>query len=125
MPAMIVDFQHHFTPRELIKEDPGDRLVLHYDPLGAPSYTVHSLLYDLDEHVRMMDLAGIDAAWLTSAPECAPILHPRGWSTTKPAKPSAITRGASSAPRMRIRLAAPPLSRNSPAAAMSWAFRAW
>src|SRR5260370_19621325 len=64
---MIVDFQHHFTPRELIKQDPGDRLVLHYDALGAPSYTVHSLLYDLDEHVRMMDLASIDAAWLTSA----------------------------------------------------------
>jgi predicted TIM-barrel fold metal-dependent hydrolase len=64
---MIVDFQHHFTPRELIKEDPGDRLILHYDALGAPSYTVHSLLYDLDEHVRMMDLAGIDAAFLTSA----------------------------------------------------------
>ncbi len=64
---MIVDFQHHFTPRELIKDDPGDRLVLHYDALGAPSYTVHKLLYDLDEHVRMMDEAGIDAAWLTSA----------------------------------------------------------
>ena len=64
---MIVDFQHHFTPRELIKEDPGDRLILHYDTLGAPSYTVYSLLYDLDEHVRMMELAGIDAAWLTSA----------------------------------------------------------
>ena len=64
---MIVDFQHHFTPRELIKEDPGDRLILHYDENGAPSYTVHSLLYDLDEHIRMMDLAGIDAAWLTSA----------------------------------------------------------
>jgi 2,3-dihydroxybenzoate decarboxylase len=64
---MIVDFQHHFTPRELIKEDPGDRLMLHYDAQGAPSYTIHSLLYDLDEHIRMMDLAGIDAAWLTSA----------------------------------------------------------
>jgi predicted TIM-barrel fold metal-dependent hydrolase len=64
---MIVDFQHHFTPRELIKQDPGDRLILNYDALGAPSYTVHKLLYDLDEHVRMMDLAGIDAAWLTSA----------------------------------------------------------
>ena len=64
---MIVDFQHHFTPRELIKEDPGDRLILHYDALGAPSYTIHKLLYDLDEHVRMMDEAGIDAAWLTSA----------------------------------------------------------
>ena len=64
---MIVDFQHHFTPRELIKEDQGDRLILHYDAQGAPSYTIHKLLYDLDEHVRMMDLAGIDAAWLTSA----------------------------------------------------------
>ena len=39
---MIVDFQHHFTPRELIKEDPGDRLILNYDAQGAPSYTVHS-----------------------------------------------------------------------------------
>ncbi|HWP25827.1 MAG TPA: amidohydrolase family protein [Xanthobacteraceae bacterium] len=64
---MIVDFQHHFTPRELIKEDPGDRLIVRFDEHGAPSYTVHSLLYDLDEHVRMMDAAGIDAAFLTSA----------------------------------------------------------
>ena len=64
---MIVDFQHHFTPRELIKEDPGDRLILHYDAMGAPSYTIHRLLYDLDEHVAMMDGSGIDAAWLTSA----------------------------------------------------------
>src|SRR5262249_40347275 len=64
---MIVDFQHHFTPRELIKEDPGDRLILHYHAQGAPSYTIHKLLYDLDEHVKMMDEAGIDAAWLTSA----------------------------------------------------------
>lgn len=64
---MIVDFQHHFTPRELIKDDPGERLILHYDENGAPSYTVHRLLYDLDEHIRMMDVAGIDAAFLTSA----------------------------------------------------------
>ena len=64
---MIVDFQHHFTPRELIKQDPGDRLVVHFDENDAPSYTIHSLLYDLDEHIRMMDVAGIDAAFLTSA----------------------------------------------------------
>src|SRR5215470_18549332 len=64
---MIVDFQHHFTPRELIKEDPGDRLLPRYHQNGPPSYTIHRLLYDLDEHVRMMDEAGIDAAWLTSA----------------------------------------------------------
>ena len=64
---MIVDFQHHFTPRELIKQDPGNRLIVHFDENGAPSYTIHSLLYDLDEHIRMMDTAGIDAAFLTSA----------------------------------------------------------
>ena len=64
---MIVDFQHHFTPRELIKQDPGDRLIVNFDENGAPSYTIHKLLYDLDEHVAMMDAAGIDAALLTSA----------------------------------------------------------
>jgi predicted TIM-barrel fold metal-dependent hydrolase len=63
---LIVDFQHHFTPRELFKEDPGDRRILTYDENGAPSYISHSLLFDLDEHVRMMDTAGIDAAVLTS-----------------------------------------------------------
>ena len=71
---MIVDFQHHFTPRELFKEDLGQRRVLQYDETGAPSYTSHALLYDLDEHIRMMDTAGIDAAFLTSgAGMCAPL----------------------------------------------------
>src|ERR1700675_539626 len=65
--TMIVDFQHHFTARELIKEEPGDRLIRPHDARGARSYTIHKLLYDLDEHVRMMDESGIDAAWLTSA----------------------------------------------------------
>ena len=64
---MIIDFHHHFTPRELFKEDLGDRLILTYDETGAPSYTSHALLYDLDRHIRMMDEAGIDAAFLTSA----------------------------------------------------------
>jgi predicted TIM-barrel fold metal-dependent hydrolase len=41
---MIVDFQHHFTPRELIKEDPGTGMIVHFDAQGAPSYTIHSLL---------------------------------------------------------------------------------
>jgi predicted TIM-barrel fold metal-dependent hydrolase len=76
--AMIVDFQHHFTPRELFKEDLGDRMILQYDETGAPSYTSHKLLYDLDEHVSMMDLAGIDAAFLTSgAGMCAELERSR------------------------------------------------
>ena len=71
---MIVDFQHHFTPRELIQKDPGDGMILAYDESGAPSYSTHKLLYDLDEHVAMMDEAGIDAAFLTSASAmCAPL----------------------------------------------------
>ena len=57
---MLVDFHHHFTPRELIKQDPGDKLILHYDENGAPSYTVHRMLYELDTHVAMMDACGID-----------------------------------------------------------------
>jgi predicted TIM-barrel fold metal-dependent hydrolase len=75
---MIIDFQHHFTPRELFKEDLGDRRVLQYDATGAPSYTSHALLYDLDEHIRMMDAAGIDAAFLSSgAGMCADLERSR------------------------------------------------
>src|SRR5271169_6527481 len=62
----VIDFQHHFVPRELFKEDPGDKRTLLYDENGAPSYISHRLLFDLDEHIRMMDFAGIDAAVLTS-----------------------------------------------------------
>ena len=64
---MLVDFHHHFTPRELIKQDPGDKLILNYDENGAPSYTVHRMLYELDTHIAMMDACGIDLAVLSSA----------------------------------------------------------
>jgi len=64
---MIVDFHHHFTPRELIKEHPGDRLILNYDENGAPSYTVHRMLFEMDTHIEMMDACGIDMAVLSSA----------------------------------------------------------
>ena len=64
---MIVDFQHHFTPRELFREDPGDGNKTFYDENGVPAYSFHSLLYDLDEHIAMMDEAGIDAAVLSCA----------------------------------------------------------
>jgi hypothetical protein len=36
---MIVDFQHHFTPRELFKEDLGDKLVIVFDETGATPRT--------------------------------------------------------------------------------------
>ena len=64
---MIVDFHHHFVPRSLIKQDPGDKLILTYDENGAPSYTTHKLLFDMDAHLAMMDATGIDVAVLSSA----------------------------------------------------------
>lgn len=73
---MIVDFQHHFTPREFFKDDLGDKLIVTFDETGAPSYTSHKLLYDLDEHIRMMDVAGIDAAFLTCAAGMCAELEP-------------------------------------------------
>jgi predicted TIM-barrel fold metal-dependent hydrolase len=63
---VIVDFQHHYTPRHLVEPRLRDgRATLIYTD-GAPSYILHPLLWDLDEHVRMMDVAGIDAAMLSS-----------------------------------------------------------
>src|SRR5947208_7110565 len=64
---MTVDFQHHFTPHELMPKDLGRRKIVSYDEHGAPSFILHWMLFDLDEHIRMMDEAGIDAALLTSA----------------------------------------------------------
>jgi predicted TIM-barrel fold metal-dependent hydrolase len=64
---MIVDFQHHFTPHELMPKDLGRRKIVSYDEHGAPSFIMHWMLFDLDEHIAMMDEAGIDAALLTSA----------------------------------------------------------
>ena len=64
---MIVDFQHHFTPRQLMPKDLGRRKLVSYDENGAPSFIMHWMLFDLDEHIRMMDEAGIDVAVLTSA----------------------------------------------------------
>lgn len=64
---MVVDFHHHFTPRALVKKDPGDELILTYDEQGAPSYTMHKLLLNFDSTIKMMDESGIDAAVLSSA----------------------------------------------------------
>lgn len=74
----VIDFQHHFVPRELFKEDPGDKRTLLYDENGAPSFISHRMLFDLDEHIRMMDFSGIDIAVLTSgAGMCAELERSR------------------------------------------------
>jgi predicted TIM-barrel fold metal-dependent hydrolase len=65
---MIVDFQHHFIPRELAQEPAGTKTGIRFDKDGVPSMTPNAVLYDLDEHIDMMDKAGIDAAFLTVPP---------------------------------------------------------
>ncbi len=62
MTGLVVDFQHHYTPAELL---PGNAVSARLDADGNPSYLINPLLADLPAHVRMMDRAGIDAAVLS------------------------------------------------------------
>jgi len=61
---MLVDFQQHYTPPELLKGEPG-KATVELDGDGNPSYLLNPLLADLAAHVRMMDAAGIDAGVLS------------------------------------------------------------
>lgn len=61
---MIVDFQQHYTPPELLKGH-RDAVSVQLDAHGNPSYLLNPLLSDLAAHVRMMDRAGIDAGVLS------------------------------------------------------------
>src|SRR5262245_38501103 len=60
---MVVDFQHHYTPPDLMER--GDAGILRLDEHGNPNYKFNPLLADLSAHVRMMDHAGIDMAVLS------------------------------------------------------------
>src|SRR3989440_9307527 len=61
---VIIDFQQHYTPPELLK---GERsaVTVRLDANGNPNYLLNPLLADLDTHVRVMDRAGIDAGVLS------------------------------------------------------------
>jgi predicted TIM-barrel fold metal-dependent hydrolase len=61
---MLIDFQQHYTPAELLKGDPG-KLTADLDRDGNPHYLLNPLLADLAAHIRMMDASGIDAGVLT------------------------------------------------------------
>ncbi len=50
---MVVDFQHHYTPPELMQRGKGDG-TLRLDGNGNPNYRFNPLLADLSAHVRMM-----------------------------------------------------------------------
>ncbi len=63
---MVVDFQHHFVPIELAERRgfaAGERRNLMEG--GVPTFTLHGKLYDIDEHLRDMDTAGVDVAVLS------------------------------------------------------------
>ena len=59
---MIVDFQTHYTPPELMRTD-APRVQL--DERGNPVYFLNPLLADLVSRLEMMDLCGIDAEVLS------------------------------------------------------------
>jgi predicted TIM-barrel fold metal-dependent hydrolase len=61
---MLIDFQQHYTPLELLKGEPG-KVTADLDRDGNPHYLLNPLLADLPAHIRMMDSAGIDAGVLT------------------------------------------------------------
>ena len=61
---MIVDFQQHYTPPELLKGD-AKAVSVQVDERGNPNYLLNPLLADLPAHIKMMDQAGIDAGVLS------------------------------------------------------------
>src|ERR1700752_2923267 len=61
---MLIDFQQHYTPPELLKGN-TDAVSVQLDQDGNPNYLLNPLLADLSAHVRVMDQAGIDAGVLT------------------------------------------------------------
>jgi predicted TIM-barrel fold metal-dependent hydrolase len=61
---MLIDFQQHYTPPELLKGQAG-KVTVDLDRDGNPHYLLNPLLADLAAHVRVMDAAGIDAGVLS------------------------------------------------------------
>src|SRR3979490_598358 len=74
---MIIDFQQHYTPPELLKG--RDAISVRLDENGNPNYLLNPLLTDLAAHVRAMDRAGIDAGVLS----CGAGLHQPGLATCR------------------------------------------
>src|SRR5262245_30175811 len=61
---MVIDFQQHYTPPELLKGDPKVTTV-QLDERGNPNYLLNPQLANLPSHIKMMDRAGIDAGVLS------------------------------------------------------------
>jgi predicted TIM-barrel fold metal-dependent hydrolase len=61
---MLVDFQQHYTPPELLKGDTS-KVTVDLDSDGNPHYLLNPLLANLNAHVGVMDASSIDAGVLT------------------------------------------------------------
>lgn len=59
---MIVDFQTHYTPPELMRENAPQ---IQLDDRGNPVYFLNPLLAELPGRLAMMDRCGIDAQVLS------------------------------------------------------------
>jgi len=64
-PARVVDFQHHFVPRELAERRGARGGAWDVPEGGMKKVTLHGKLYDPEEQLRDMDAAGLDVAVLS------------------------------------------------------------
>lgn len=65
---MVIDWEHHYLPEELwLKKGgkKGERTVFYEH--GKPRGNLHPEMYDIEEHLRVMDAIGIDMAVLSIA----------------------------------------------------------
>jgi len=63
---MVVDFQHHFVPFELVeRRGIRSREQRNLTEGRVPTFTLHSKLYDVETHLADMDTAGVDMAVLS------------------------------------------------------------
>ncbi len=65
---MVIDWEHHYLPEELMLKKGGKKgeTTIVYEH-GRPRGNLRSELADVEEHLRVMDTAGIDMAVLTIA----------------------------------------------------------
>jgi len=64
---MIIDFEHHYTPKEMWERRGGKpgQIVRIFSADGRETRALHAASHDINIHLRNMDIAGIDMAVLS------------------------------------------------------------
>ncbi|MDR3355429.1 MAG: hypothetical protein LBO21_10350, partial [Synergistaceae bacterium] len=65
---MIADFHIHYAPEVLVKKQLGNESFKLVYSNGIPSYSFHPKLHQVEKHVEVLEHAGIDRAYISSAP---------------------------------------------------------